>query len=49
MTRFIFSIFTLLSFQSTIAQNLETKINMVASNWNYSKEATFEKFDNRDN
>ena len=48
MTRFIFSIFTLLSFQSTIAQNLETKINMVASNWNYSKEATFEKFDNRE-
>ncbi|WP_437369945.1 family 16 glycoside hydrolase [Maribacter litoralis] len=48
MTRFILSIFTLLTFQSTIAQNLETKIKMVASSWNYSKEATFEKFDNRE-
>lgn len=48
MTKIICSIIVLLSCQLAIAQGPEIKVDMVASNWNVSKETTFEKFDNRE-
>lgn len=48
MIKILYSLIALLSFQLSIAQNSETKIEMVASNWNVTKEVTFERFDNRE-
>ena len=48
MTKNIYSIIALLSFQISISQSSETKIDMVASNWNVSQETTFERFNNRE-
>jgi len=48
MTKIIYSIIALLSFQLSIAQSSETKIDMIASHWNVSQETTFERFDNRE-
>lgn len=48
MTKIVYSIIALLSFQLAIAQVSEIKVDMVASNWNVSEETTFEKFDNRE-
>lgn len=42
------SLILFLCFQVSFSQSSETKIEMVASNWNVTKEATFEKFDNRE-
>ncbi|UII75156.1 DUF1080 domain-containing protein [Flagellimonas sp. HMM57] len=48
MQKFLCPLITLLSFQLAIAQNSTTKIDMVASNWDIPKEASFERFDNRE-
>ncbi len=48
MKKLLYPLISLLSFQLSIAQNSETKIDMVASNWNVSQETTFERFDNRE-
>ncbi|WP_339918379.1 family 16 glycoside hydrolase [Yeosuana marina] len=48
MTKTIYSIIAVLSFQLSIAQSSETKIDMVASKWNVSPEAIFQRFDNRE-
>ena len=37
-----------LSFQLAIGQNSTTKIDMITSNWDIPKEASFERFDNRE-
>lgn len=47
MKKFIYLFIALLSFQLAISQNSETKIEMVDSNWDVPKGATFERFDNR--
>ncbi len=47
MKKILYPLTLLLSFQLSIAQISETKIDMVASNWSVSQEATFERFDNR--
>lgn len=39
---------TLLSFQLAISQSSLSKIDMIGSNWNIPKNATFEKFDERE-
>ncbi|MBS9461581.1 DUF1080 domain-containing protein [Flagellimonas sp. 389] len=48
MQKFLCPLITLLSFQLAIAQNSITKIDMVASKWDIPKEASFERFDNRE-
>jgi len=48
MKTLLFLLIALLSCQLFNAQHTTTKIEMATSNWNLSKEATFEKFDNRE-
>ena len=48
MAKISYSIIALLGLHLAIAQSPQTKIDMVASNWNVSQETTFERFDNRE-
>lgn len=48
MQKIIYLLIVLLSFQVSIAQDSFTKIDMVNANWILPKEATFERFDNRE-
>ncbi|PCJ96093.1 MAG: hypothetical protein COA50_07890 [Flavobacteriaceae bacterium] len=48
MKQLAYLITALLSLQLSIAQNTTTNIEMLASNWNVPKDATFEIFDNRE-
>lgn len=46
--KLIYFLIALLSFQVSIAQDSFKKIDMVNSNWILPREATFERFDNRE-
>lgn len=48
MKKLVCSFVTLLSIQLSIAQNSTTEVGMKDSSWNVPKEATFERFDNRE-
>ncbi|AXT58162.1 DUF1080 domain-containing protein [Aquimarina sp. AD1] len=48
MVKFSSSFILSLCFLVSFSQSSKTKIEMIASNWNTTKEATFEKFDNRE-